>query len=184
MKHKEKQSIIFLTGFMGSGKSTVGPILANTIGFQFIDLDALIEKNEHKRISEIFAAEGEQKFRSLERQTLREILHQKTTIVSLGGGTVTNDETLELVKHHGVLVYLKSDVEHIFQRLRTKSDRPMLRDEEGKLLDGESLRKKIEHLLESRERFYLQADLIITTDDKKIGYTIDELAKKLSHFID
>jgi shikimate kinase len=184
MKHKENQSIIFLTGFMGSGKSTVGPILANTIGYQFIDLDALIEKNIGKRISDIFASEGEQKFRSMERQTLREILQQKTTIVSLGGGTVTNDETLDLVKHHGVLVYLKSDVEHIFQRLRTKSDRPMLRDDDGKLLDGEGLRKKIENLLSVRERYYLQADIIITTDDKKIGYTIDELAKKLSHFID
>lgn len=184
MKQSEKHSIIFLTGFMGSGKSTVGPILANTIGFHFIDLDALIEKNEGKRISDIFAAEGEQKFRSMERHTLKEILHQKATIVSLGGGTVTNDETLELVKHHGVLVYLKSDVDHIFQRLRTKSDRPMLRDDEGKLLDGESLRIKIENLLAVRERFYLQADIVITTDDKKIGYTIDELAKKLSHYID
>jgi shikimate kinase len=184
MKHKEKQSIIFLTGFMGSGKSTVGPILANTIGFHFIDLDALIEQNEGKRISEIFAAEGEQKFRSLERQTLREILGRKATIVSLGGGTVTNDETLSLVKQHGVLVYLKSDVDHIFQRLRTKSDRPMLRDDEGKLLDGDSLRLKIEGLLAARERFYLQADVVITTDDKKIGYTIDELAKKLTHYID
>ncbi|MCK9407524.1 MAG: shikimate kinase [Bacteriovoracaceae bacterium] len=184
MKLKEKQSIIFLTGFMGSGKSTVGPILANTIGFQFIDLDVLIETKEKKRISDIFAAEGEQMFRFLERETLKEILQHKSTIVSLGGGTVTNDESLELVKLHGVLVYLKSDIEHIFQRLRTKSDRPMLRDEDGKLLDGEGLRKKIENLLTAREHYYLQADIVISTDDKKIGYTIDELAKKLAHYID
>lgn len=184
MKLKEKQSIIFLTGFMGSGKSTVGPILANTIGYRFIDLDALIEQKEGKRISDIFAAEGEPRFRELERQTLREILTERTTIVSLGGGTVTNDESLELVKQHGVLVYLRSDTEHIFQRLRTKSDRPMLRDDNGNLLDGDGLRKKISTLLDARETFYLQADIIISTDDKKIGYTIDELAKKLIHFID
>ncbi len=184
MKHKEKKSIIFLTGFMGSGKSTVGPILANTIGYLFIDLDMLIEQKEQRKISEIFAANGEQKFRSLERNTLKEILNTTTTIISLGGGTVTNNETLEMVKHHGVLVYLKSDVEHIFQRLRTKSDRPMLRDDEGKLLDGNDLMKKIRSLLESREQYYNQADIIITTDDKKIGYTIDELAKKISQYID
>ncbi|MFA6468626.1 MAG: shikimate kinase [Bacteroidota bacterium] len=184
MKQKEKKSIVFLTGFMGSGKSTVGPILANTIGFKFIDLDILIEHNEEKKISDIFAAEGEQKFRSLERKTLRDILGMSTTIVSLGGGTVTNDETLDLVKQHGVLIYLKSDVEHIYQRLRTKSDRPMLRDDDGKLLDGDDLKQKIENLLSTREKFYNQADVIITTDDKKIGYTIDELAKKISHYVD
>ncbi len=181
--HKENRSLIFLTGFMGSGKSTVGPILANTIGFQFIDLDVLIEKNAGKRISAIFASEGEPNFRSMERETLRTLLSAAKTIVSLGGGTVTNQETLDLVKQHGVLVYLKSDVEHIYQRLRTKSDRPMLRDEAGQLLDGEALRKKIESLLLTREQFYHQADLVINTDDKKIGYTIDELAKKLASTI-
>jgi shikimate kinase len=184
MKHKEKKSIIFLTGFMGSGKSTVGPILANTMGYQFIDLDLLIEEREHRKISDIFSAEGEQKFRRLEREMLKEILTNRLTIVSLGGGTVTNSETLDLVKHHGVMVYLKSDAEHIFQRLRTKSDRPMLRDDKGQLLDGADLKKKIDNLLFTREQFYQQADIIITTDDKKIGYTIDELAKKLSPYID
>lgn len=169
---------------MGSGKSTVGPILANTMGYKFIDLDQLIEVREHKKISEIFALEGELKFRSLERATLREILVNQLTIISLGGGTVTNNETLDLVKQHGVLVYLKSDAEHIFQRLRTKSDRPMLRDEQGQLLDGADLKKKIDNLLTIREQFYQQADIVITTDDKKIGYTIDELAKKISPYID
>lgn len=176
--------MIFLTGFMGSGKSTVGPILANTIGYHFIDLDVLIEKNEKQKISHIFEVEGETKFRMLERDTLKQILNNTATIVSLGGGTVTNDETLNLVKHHGVLVYLKSDVEHIYQRLKTKSDRPMLRDDDGKLLDGDNLIKKIETLLSLREKFYNQADVVVTTDDKKIGYTIDELAKKLSPYID
>ena len=182
--HKEHVSLIFLTGFMGSGKSTVGPILANTIGFQFIDLDMLIEKKENRKISEIFTSEGEKKFRMLERETLREILSSAMTIVSLGGGSVTNDETLQMVKENGVLVYLKSDVDHIYQRLRTKSDRPMLRDDDGNLLDGDDLVKKIETLLGARETFYNQADVIISTDDKKIGHTIDELAKKLSPFID
>jgi shikimate kinase len=180
----EKKSIIFLTGFMGSGKSTVGPILANTIGFQFVDLDQLIEEKEKKKIGDIFAQEGEKKFRDLERAMLREVLHRHSTIVSLGGGTVTNEESLELIKKSGVVIYLKSDSEHIFNRLRTKSDRPMLRDDAGKLLDGNDLMKKIEGLLKFRSPYYEQADIIINTDDKKIGYTIDELAKKISTYID
>ena len=169
---------------MGSGKSTVGPILANTIGYHFIDLDVLIEKDQNRKISEIFSSDGEKQFRILERNTLKHILNNAATIVSLGGGTVTNNETLDMVKHYGVLVYLKSDIEHIYQRLKTKSDRPMLRDDQGQLLDGDSLIKKIEGLLGTREKFYNQADIIISTDDKKIGFTIDELAKKLSPYID
>lgn len=169
---------------MGSGKSTVGPILANTIGFQFVDLDAYIEKKVGKKISDIFKTEGEQKFRALEREALRDIINKASTVISLGGGTVTNDETLALIKHHGVMVYLHSDVEHIYQRLRTKSDRPMLRDNQGNLLDGGDLMKKIQDLLNIRQPYYEQADIIVTTDDKKIGHTIDDLAKKLSAYID
>jgi shikimate kinase len=180
----EKKSIIFLTGFMGSGKSTVGPILANTIGYKFVDLDQLIEEKEKRKIGDIFSSEGEKKFRELERGMLREVLHHASTVISLGGGTVTNSDTMALIKKEGIVVYLKSDPEHIFNRLRTKSDRPMLRDNEGKLLDGTDLMKKIENLLKSRTPYYEQADIVITTDDKKIGYTIDELAKKISFYID
>ncbi len=180
---QEKKSLIYLIGFMGSGKSTVGPILANTIGYAFIDLDHYIEIRTHKKIGEIFAAEGEKKFRNMERETLRSLLASSATVISLGGGTVTNDEILKLIKTSGVVVYLKSDVEQIFNRLRTKGDRPMLRDENGNLLDGEHLRLKITTLLEQREVYYNQADIIIHTDDKRIGNTVDELAKKLRKFI-
>jgi shikimate kinase len=169
---------------MGSGKSTVGPIFANTIGYHFIDLDALIEKKEGKKIGAIFAAEGEQKFRAIERESLRELMTSTQTVISLGGGTVTNPETLELIKKSGVMVYLRSDAEHIFQRLRTKSDRPMLRDDRGQLLDGDDLMKKIATLLNARTPFYEQADIVVTTDDKRIGHTIDELAKKISAYIE
>lgn len=184
MEHHKKKTLVFLTGFMGSGKSTLGPILANTIGFQFFDLDAVIEKKTKKRINEIFASEGEEKFRALERETLAQFLNEPTTIISLGGGTVTNNETLQLVKEHGILVYLKSDIEHIYHRLRTKSDRPLLRDDNGNLLDGNELKEKISSLITKREKFYNQADMIISTDNKWVGNSIDELAKKLKRYVE
>jgi shikimate kinase len=184
MMMKEKKTIVFLTGFMGSGKSTLGPILANTIGFNFIDLDEIIEQREKKKISEIFAFHGEEAFRTIERQMLRNVITANATVISLGGGSVTNAETLDLIKKSGVLVYLKSDREHIFLRLRTKSDRPMLRDAQGNLLDGEHLMEKIDALLVSRSPFYEQADIIINTDGRNIGFTVDELVKKLSHYIE
>ncbi len=184
MTERVKKSLVFLAGFMGSGKSTIGPILANTIGYEFVDLDALIERDQHRKITEIFRDDGEEKFRHIERRTVRGLFGEKHLVVSLGGGTITHQPTLDEIRGAGFLVYLKSDVTHIYHRLRSKADRPMLRDEDGNLLDADQLEEKIAALLRQREKFYEQADLVIHTDDKKIGYTIDELVKALKPHVD
>jgi shikimate kinase len=176
----DAKRIIFLIGFMGSGKSTIGPILANTMGYSFVDLDAAIELREGKKINEIFSEHGEQFFRSIERTLLEEIASSADkTIISLGGGTIANDDALRYVKATGIVVYLKITEEHIYKRLHTKGDRPMLRDDNGNLLNGEPLMAKIRSLLDKRTPYYDQADIIMHTDDKKIGMTIDELTKQL-----
>jgi shikimate kinase len=184
MDSDRKHSIIFLTGFMGSGKSTIGPILANTVGYAFVDLDLLIEKRGGRKIGDIFKQDGEKKFRKMERTLLREIALAPRTVISLGGGTITDQTTLELVKESGVLIYLKADSEYIYKRLRTKSDRPMLRTPEGQLMDADQLQGRIEELLTQRKNYYEQAHIIIHTDDKKVGNTIDELVKRLRHYIE
>ena len=179
-----KKSAVFLTGFMGSGKSTIGPILANTIGFNFIDLDAQIEKKEGRKIGEIFKQDGEEKFREIERTMVNEAAGLRCIVVSLGGGTIAHQPTLDFVKRAGVLVYLKSDADQIFKRLRTKGDRPMLRDEEGNLMDHDQLREKINDLISKRSPYYEQADIIIQTDEKKIGNTVDDLVKRLRQYVE
>ncbi len=184
MSEKAKKTLVFLAGFMGSGKSTIGPILANTIGYEFIDLDALIEREEKRKINEIFRADGEENFRIIERRAVRGLFAGRHRVVSLGGGTIAHQPTLNEIRAAGYLVYLKSDVTHIYHRLRSKADRPMLRDEEGNLLDADQLEQKIADLLRKREPFYEQADLVVHTDDKKIGYTIDELVKALKPHVD
>jgi len=173
-----------LTGFMGSGKSTIGPILANTIGYNFVDLDLFIEQKKKRKIGDIFKEEGEKAFRELERVFLREVAGTPRSVISLGGGTITDQDSLNLVKESGVLVYLKVDPEYIYKRLRTKSDRPMLRTADGDLMDEEQLQVRIDELLTKRKGFYEQAHVIIHTDDKKIGNTIDELVKILRHHIE
>ncbi|MGE5314274.1 MAG: shikimate kinase [Acidobacteriota bacterium] len=179
------KKIIFLVGFMGSGKSTIGPILANTIGYNFIDLDIAIELREAKKINEIFSEKGEPYFRSIERQLLEEIAASASkTIISLGGGTLASEETLQYVKSTGIVVYLKVNEDQIYKRLHAKGDRPMLRDESGTLLNGEPLMAKIRALLDRRTPFYERADIIMHTDDKKIGMTIDELTKQLRGLIE
>ncbi|MDE3058680.1 MAG: shikimate kinase [Bacteroidota bacterium] len=177
--NNEKKSIVFLAGFMGSGKSTIGPILANTLGYEFIDLDALIEASEHKKIEKIFSDKGEAYFRAVERTLLTELLERAHIVVSLGGGTIVHQPTLDAVKQHGILIYLKADAVQIYRRLRPKGDRPLLRTPEGVLMDDEQLKARIAELLAQRSAYYEQAHFIMQTDDKKIGLTIDTIVQKL-----
>ena len=96
-EQKNKKSLIFLTGFMGSGKSTIGPILANTLGYDYLDVDKHIEQKAKKLVSEIFNSEGEQAFRAMEKNALRELTELNHCVISLGGGTIANEENCQLV---------------------------------------------------------------------------------------
>ncbi len=179
LSDQEKKAIVFLAGFMGSGKSTIGPILANTLGYEFVDLDTLIEQREHEKIGKIFSDKGENYFRSVERALVTELSQRPRIVVSLGGGTIVHQPTLDVVKQQGILIYLKADAEQIYRRLRPKGDRPLLRTPEGVLMDDEQLKTRINELLSQRSAFYEQAHIIMHTDDKKIGLTIDTLVHKL-----
>src|SRR3970282_713969 len=106
------KQIIYLTGFMGSGKSTIGPILANTLGWDFYDLDRVIEKKTGKKIRQIFEQDGENFFRKIETETLKELSVNNKVIISLGGGTIVSDENIGILKNSGKLIYLKIKTRH------------------------------------------------------------------------
>lgn len=171
-----KNKLVFLTGFMASGKSTIGPILANTIGWDFYDLDRLIEEEASMSIKKIFEARGEPYFRKLETEMLKKVSELNEYIISLGGGTIASDENLGIIKSSGYLVYLESSPEATYRRLRYKRDRPAL------LFDGDEeptkieFITKIESLLKQRIKYYLQADMKINTDNAPVGRTVDHLA--------
>ena len=114
---KKHHSLIFLTGFSGSGKSTIGPLLANSLGYEFIDLDQMIEKQAGKTITLIFAENGEEYFRKLEFHALEGVVEQTNLVISLGGGVLQNDRSYELIKATGTLVYLKSPARTLAKRL-------------------------------------------------------------------
>jgi shikimate kinase len=175
---------IYLTGFMGSGKSTIGPILANTLGYAFVDVDKAIEKLTGQSVREIFADSGEPRFRELEHQLLQDIQSSEHIVISLGGGTIADPLNFPLIKASGILVYLKSTPDHLFRRLHYKTDRPVLVDANGERLSDEALRVRIEDLYARRERYYEQADIIIPTDEHKVGVTVDQIVKKLSGLVD
>src|SRR3990172_11672421 len=179
-----KKNLIYLAGFMGSGKSTIGPILANTLGYDFLDIDGVIEGKTSKRIADIFTESGEQAFRVIERNTLKEVSILHRCVVSLGGGTIANDENFRLIRESGVIIYLQLSPEEILKRVHFKTDRPMLKDGQGGKLEKEEMRERIQDLLQRREEFYRQADILVKTDQVKVGTTVDEIVHKLRGLIE
>jgi len=174
---------IFLMGFMGSGKSTIGPILANTIGYDFLDIDRAIETRTKKSVTEIFREDGEQYFRSVERDIISQIIAHPRLVVSLGGGTVTDPELFRVIASSGILVYLKVTPEQLYRRLHRKTDRPLLADIEGNRLGEPELRDRIQTLYTSREPIYSKADIVVMTDDTRVGITVDQIVKLLSRHL-
>ena len=168
---------IYLTGFMGSGKSTIGPILANTLGWSFFDLDIVIEQKEGKKVSLIFEENGEEYFRNLEKETLIELAGRENVIIALGGGTITNQGNIDLLKKMGKIIYLKISAGLAYKRLRFKRDRPILTRDGTVNLSKNEFIGKIEQLISERNIYYEQADIIIDTDKLPIGATIDLILK-------
>ena len=179
-----RKNLIYLTGFMGSGKSTIAPILAESLGYEFIDIDAEIEKRAGETISEIFHRHGEQYFRNLEREILLRVSQQDGSVISLGGGTIANRENLAAVKSSGVLIYLKTELEQIMQRLRDKTDRPMLETLDGSRLSEGELRTRITELLNVREPFYSQADITIATNNKRVQTAVEEILSQIKKIVE
>ncbi len=168
---------------MGSGKSTIGPILANTLGYDFVDVDRLIEAKANARVVEIFEKQGEQRFREFEHDVLQELADRHDCVVSLGGGTIANDLNFQLIRRSGVIVYLQLTPEEIFQRVQHRPDRPLLWDGAGKLLTADELQKRIHSLLTDREEYYRRADVIVPSDRRRVGATVDQIVRKLRGFV-
>ncbi len=175
-----RNSVIYLAGFMGAGKSTIGPILANTLGWNFYDLDKEIVKQEGKKIREIFEQQGEDYFRHVERELLKKLIEEDKIIISLGGGTLADEENFKLIKKTGKIFYLKASREAIYKRLKFKRDRPSLFINGDFPVSKEKLSEIIEKLLNDREKFYLLSDYIILTDNIPVGKTVDKIARIIS----
>lgn len=146
-------SNIALIGFMGTGKSTVGRIVAEQLDYDYLDTDALIEERSGKKISDIFAQNGEPAFRELEAQLVEELGARTSTVISTGGGLPTNPANLVSLKKHSLVLCLWLSPEKIYERVRDQSHRPLLHSPDPL--------GKIRALLAAREQFYRQADVLI-----------------------
>ncbi|MCX8103124.1 MAG: 3-dehydroquinate synthase [Candidatus Bipolaricaulota bacterium] len=153
------RSHIYLVGCMGSGKSTVGRLLARVLEREFLDLDEEIVARAGCSISKIFEVEGEPGFRERESAVLREVAQHHERVIALGGGAVLRDENWELVQQTGVSIYLKVRPEILAQRLESEWERPLLIG-----LTPEQRLRKISEILESRRARYEQADSIVENE--------------------
>jgi shikimate kinase len=153
---------IFLIGFMGSGKTTLGKQIAIKLGYIFIDQDSVIEEKQHKTISELFASIGELKFREIEHQTLVELAGQDNLVIATGGGAPCFFNNMQVMNHHGLSIYLKVPPKTLFQRLRYASaQRPLVANK-----TDDELQEFIISKLAERESFYSQS--IITIESENI----------------
>jgi shikimate kinase len=169
-----RQPNIVLIGLMGSGKTTVGRIVAQMIGFQFVDTDAMIVETAGQTIPEIFAAEGEAGFRLRESAALRSLLGRRGCVIATGGGIITQPRNQPLLRHLGYIVWLDADPERLARRTALNNNRPLLAGEEDP-------KAKLERLLTERKPLYKAlSDLRIQTAEltpQETAYGVMESAR-------
>ena len=162
--------IFYLIGMMGSGKSSVGKLLANKLQFSIIDIDKEIEKNEKLSIKEIFEEKGENYFREIESKYL--LRKRNSAVVSCGGGIVLNKKNREFLRTNGYTIYLKSSIPTLEKRLLNKSSRP--------LLNNDNLKETLINIYSKRKTLYTSAaNTTIITDRRSVKEVCELIIKKL-----
>jgi shikimate kinase len=171
---------VFLMGFMGAGKTTLGKALAKDLNVSFIDLDQYIERRYMKSVSQIFALKGEQGFREIESRMLREVGEFDDVIVSCGGSTPLIGDNMEYMLQHGQTVYLKCDNDTLLRRLKVaRSQRPLIASK-----TDDELAAFIESETKRREPGYLRAEFICPGDRLESRDQISETVTYLKQLLD
>jgi shikimate kinase len=166
---------VFLTGFMGTGKTVVGRTLATRMGYGFVDTDDLIEKKAGRTIRQIFVERGEEVFRRMEIEAIQEAARMEKGVIALGGGAVTREENWATIrKSGGVCVCLMATPETILDRVKDAEERPLLAG-----LSRKGRLTKIRQMLEERDKFYTRADIRVVTDERSVEELVGEIIEKL-----
>lgn len=175
---------IFISGFMGAGKSTIGKALAQKLEQDFWDLDDFIEQEAGKPISAIFEQEGEQAFRQKEQAAVLDIIRQKKGVIALGGGTLQNQHLLDHIKVNGLLVFIDTPMDKIISRIEGDKNRPLLLDETGSMKPKTKLKEDLQKLYEKRLPFYEQAEVTVqSTAYETREKLVNGLVKKIRYHV-
>ncbi len=160
---------IYLVGFMGTGKSTIGRELAKVTGRRFIDMDTELEKRLNMSVNKIFDTEGEEFFRDRERELAFELIEKSNYVVSTGGGTIMDEEIYAAFKSSGIMICLVADRAELIERLKRTSKRPHLRVSD--------IDKKVEELLRERGVVFDSVPIKINTSDMTPMEVVSKLVK-------
>lgn len=157
--------VVFLVGFMGSGKSTLGKKVASSLGFDFIDMDNDIISKERMTINEIFSKMGEAYFRKTENEIIRGYEDLENTIIATGGGAPCHNGNMDLMNMYGITIYLKLSPKAIFDRVKNaRNKRPLLKDK-----SDEEILTFIENKLQEREEFYSKSKYIVDAINPQVS---------------
>lgn len=168
----KKINNIFLIGPMGAGKTSIGKMLAQELGLQFMDTDHEIEKRTGVDIPWIFDVEGEDGFRKREREVVKELVDQTGIVLSTGGGTVVDDESRNCLAARGVVVYLHATVVQQYERVYKDTKRP--------LISNDNPKEALDDLFSKREPLYQEiADAVFETDNKSVHRVVRDIIEFL-----
>ena len=168
---------VVLVGLMGAGKSAVGRRLAARLDIPFIDADAEIEKAAGSTISEIFERDGEETFRDGERRVIARLLDSEPVhVLATGGGAFMDPETRKLIKEKGISLWLRADLEVLFERVSRRSHRPLLKTADPK--------GTLAALMEKRYPVYAEADITVESGDGPIGAMVDKVLAAVREYLE
>lgn len=158
---------LVLVGLMGAGKSAIGRLVAQALSVPFVDSDHEIERVSRMSVSDLFAAYGEEEFRALEARVMKRLLKTGPRVVSTGGGAFINERTRRHIKRGGLTVWLKADLDVLWERVNKRDTRPLLKTENPK--------QTLENLMNARYPIYAEADLTVHSRDVKKEMVVEEV---------
>ncbi len=166
---------LVLVGMMGAGKTAVGRKLAARLELPFLDADEEIEEAAGCTIDEIFAEHGEKAFREGEKRVIQRLLSQPTCILATGGGAFMDDGTRSIILENAISVWLRADLNTLWQRVRRRSHRPLLKTKHPK--------QTLEDLIDKRYPVYAMADITVESDQGPLDTTVDRVIESLSRYL-
>ena len=170
---------VFLIGYMGVGKTTIGKLLSKELDIEFIDLDKFIENRYRKTIQEVFAEKGEAKFRIIEREMLSEVATFHNVLISTGGGTPCFFNNMDVMNQYGVTLYIKASVDQLVSRLLvSKNVRPIIQNK-----SPEELKEFVKAHLVEREIYYSKAKLTYHTEQLVSIAHVDKTIKGIKEML-
>jgi shikimate kinase len=164
---------ITLTGFMFSGKSRVGSVLADRLGLEFVDLDSEIERETVSSVEEIFTRDGESEFRRLEREAVARVLPRPGQVVAVGGGAVIDPDNLKIISEHSCVVWLKVTVQTVLDRWKNSYGRAR------PLLQVEDPEREIVRMMDERRQFYSRCDISVDSEEFSVDKVVEDILQSL-----